>query len=279
MSEDRHGVSWMLEDYAGLVSHVRHGLDDEALSAAVGRSLATVRQIARRLLPREGGKRRSNLASLREVLEDPDYDWQAHLSASYEAEGKPLWSRATDEAMKDAWSRGTPGLPQLAEELRATEESTAKRMVERGVAPSTAELVERLGCTPGGHVEMKARVGRDDAQTSVATLVVLTDRSEVLHAEAHSGTHDFASTLKDLELTHPGARWVIVVRGLGQVSGQDRRGRFRNDDPVREVQESPQDPWGEPQDAMPDWASDQSPYEPPQEDPNPFDLPPEDRWA
>lgn len=243
MSEDRHGVSWTMEDYQQLVGRLRAGHDDERLARESGRSLASIRQIARRMLPRDGKKPRSNLAALRDALSDPDYEWQRHLEAAYEAEGKPLWSEGSDLRMRQAYTNGSPRLPDLARELRVTEDQAARRMIERGIVPSTIALVEQLGCTPGGQVEMRYRVAVDDRSCSVSTLVVTDTEGAVLAAEAWVAPHDFDRRLDELGQEFPGARWIIVTRLLGETEGDEHRGVFRDDDPF--MDEPPVDPWGD----------------------------------
>ena len=279
MAEERHGVSWMLEDYETLATSLRNGLDDAALARALGRSLPSVRQAARRLLPSEGGKRRSNLDSLREDLQAPDYDWPGHLHASYQAEGRPLWSKEIDTRLRRAWNTGAPTLPALSQDLQRTEEDLARRMVERGIAPDMGALVDRLGCTDPSPVADWARLAKHDHLMSTQTLVVLGQHG-ILHAECRNGAWDFRPTLADLEPRYPGARWVIITRPLGETEGREQYGQFYAPSaptapaplpppfPVPPREPSPQEPppYDEepPYDVDDPWAQ---PVEPPVDDP------------
>lgn len=241
MSDERHGTSWVLDDYCFLVERIREGDDDEALVAAVGRSLASLRTTARRLLPREGGKRRSNLASLREMLEDEAYPWEEHLRATYKAEGKTLWSREIDATLRKAWASGSPSLPEVAADLGLDEEDVARRMVERGIAPTTVEIARRLGCTEGGEVDLRARIAMDDWTTSVTTLLVFSPEATLLYAVSLGASlrEEMEREMGEQAAAHPGAKWVKVTRALGADEGEDEDGFF----PAAPAQADPGDPW------------------------------------
>lgn len=110
------------------------------------------------------------LASTR-LAEKPEYDWQTVLN-SHADDPYRLWSGMENELLSNGWDHRT-GLPKLVAKLQINEPTIAHHLIELGLAADVGEVVDRLGATPGGSVEARARHLPAELEEAVYVLVVV----------------------------------------------------------------------------------------------------------
>lgn len=222
------GSSWDLEDYELFISGLRSGSSDAQLAEALGRSVTAVRARAAYFLPvpEDGGKTPTGeraLTAVREALQaEPQWDWLPNVEAHHEARGLPLWSSDDVGEIRSAWESSSPSLPELADELGVDEERIAARLVRDGLAGSLADVVGRMGCTPGGALEARVRVAQYREDTTLWVLTV-TGRATVQHVSVHVSQDDARRALQaftDQRLADSKVKqklsWTLVPRAIGQ---------------------------------------------------------------
>ena len=184
----RIGAPWTDADHAALVQGLRDGLTDEDLSTRLGRTVNGIRSRARLLLGPDHSKAtgRAAIELLRQqVAEDATFDWQTNARESSKRAGRPYWSAVDDTALSDAWGKSMP-LAQLADQFNASEQAVARQLIALGLASSTLEVTERLGCTPGGVVDMRRRLALDDEAAQLWVLVINgLPRQQSAHVSLH----------------------------------------------------------------------------------------------
>jgi hypothetical protein len=107
----------------------------------------------------------------RRLVEDLEYDWQAVLNSRANAPYR-LWSEAEEQFLRDGWDRGA-ALPDLVLRLQVSEPAIVHRLIELGLATDVSEIVDRLGATPGGSIEARARLLRADLAEAIYVLVIV----------------------------------------------------------------------------------------------------------
>lgn len=212
----RRGKPWEYSDYETLIAGIRYGYSDHELEMHVHRSIGGIRSRVTKILP--GGLQR-----LREAACDDSFDWLDHVREFHKGEKQPLWETHEDRAVAAAWDQCSPLLPELSETLGIAEEAIAQRLLVLGWAETRLAVVERLGCTPGGVLDMNARLARDKASVLIWVFTIVdtlgTNRHISLHPDEESAiqTRDSLRHGKD---TQPGWGWTVAQRIVGEGSAR-----------------------------------------------------------
>ncbi|MQA10756.1 MAG: hypothetical protein GEU98_19825 [Pseudonocardiaceae bacterium] len=232
-SGGRAGERWTPGDYETLVEGLRDGLVLEDLAEKLGRSASATRTQLRRLVPRDVDaeiKPRDREAWLRERLAAGDgYDWLAVLREHSRAEGQHFFTGEDERLLLRAWDERTP-LRELVGQLSASETHIARHLIVLGLAHGVADVVERLGATEEGTLDVRMRLAVDRAASSVWVLVVDgaagVGRNRELNLRRHVSVHatqDAALAELDGQIAehdHRGSAeqvyWSIVERTAGE---------------------------------------------------------------
>lgn len=107
----------------------------------------------------------------RRLADDPEYDWQTVLN-SRAADPCRLRSESEEEVLPKGWDHQTT-LPELVAELQISESTLAHHLIDLGLAADVGEVVDRLGATPGGSVEARARHLRAELAEAICLQVVV----------------------------------------------------------------------------------------------------------
>ena len=223
----RSGEPWTDGEYATVVAALAAGTTVDQIAEDQQRTPGAVRGALRLLTPPALALRGPAAEDwLRDQLtRSPGYDWRAsrraHSNGTY-------WTPPADAILVEAWQRGTP-LGELSATVGATELHTHRRLVQLRLSHSVLDTVDRLGCTPGGDLEARYLVARDEYRSAVWVLTVdgLVDQhgTVVDHISVHSRRGAAAMALERLAATHRSAvqaraldrspaRWRLVGRGL-----------------------------------------------------------------
>jgi hypothetical protein len=171
----RHGETWTWTDYELLLQGVFNNLTVEQIAAELMRTQGAIRAQLTRLVPDDAeiaNVPRARMDWLRRRLaEDPEYDWQAVLNSRANAPYR-LWSEKEEQFLRDGWDRGT-ALPDLVLRLQVSEPAIVHRLIQLGLAADVSEIVDRLGATPGGSVEARARLLRAEVAEGIYVLVIV----------------------------------------------------------------------------------------------------------
>lgn len=227
----RQGAPWTSEDYETLIDELLDGSDEVEVSYRLGRTPGGVRSRARFLLDPDARKPGKNLTTLRELLEeDPDYDWESRVRAASTEVGGRFWSRDDVALLRNAWTAQQP-LPTLANALGATEQQVIRQLLALGIATSTVNAVDRLGATPGGVVDLRARLATDRENTSVWILTITglltTPNHHVsLHPTREEAVQARSKIVDDIESASRGTgattlTWTIAQRTPGSENAGD----------------------------------------------------------
>lgn len=101
-------------------------------------------------------------------------------------------------------------MSELEAELGIHEFEIARRLRYRELAPSLAEVVDRLGAAPDGALAARARLMRDREAVTLHVLTVTDESGAVLHTSLHPN-QDAAETARDeLGADYPLALWTIT---------------------------------------------------------------------
>lgn len=155
------------------------------------------------------------------------------MRATYRSIASHLWIPSEDRLIQDSWDARTPGLTELAGLLEVTEFQLARRLVWLGIATSSIDVVEKLGCQPDGHLDALVRIARD--RRAVNMWVLTCTQGDVSHVSIHL-TEDEALARRDALLSEPfkglqDRSWTISDRVVGQLEkGKHRSGVQRNPD-------------------------------------------------
>ena len=218
----RQGESWTRNDYEQLLHGVLIGLTVEQIAAELQRTPGGVRGQLRNLVPVDAAVKttRACMDWLRQRLKaDPPYDWRAVLNSRSDGPFR-LWSDDEEDKLGDGWVRRVP-LPKLAKELSVSEPSIVHRIVALGLAQNVAEVVERLGATPGGTVDVRARLLR--AELSEAIYVLIIDGSRRPRTSLHHSQEEAERVLREVigDPAKSDRRWWVLRRTLdGRDAGQ-----------------------------------------------------------
>jgi hypothetical protein len=171
----RHGEAWTWTDYEQLLQGVFNGLSVQQIAAELLRTPGAVRARLPRLVPDDAKIQRTTQALMdwlrRRLAENPEYDWQTVLN-SHSDDPYRLWSGTENELLSDGWEHRT-ALPELVAQLQISEPTIAHHLIDLGLAADVGEVVDRLGATPGGSVEARARHLRAELAEAIYVLVVV----------------------------------------------------------------------------------------------------------
>lgn len=151
---------------------LRDGLPLDDVADRLGRRADGVASRCRMMLPAGAGVRRADadLELRMHLAADPDYDWRAGLREEARRRGGIHWDLALDGILLQGWERARP-LHDLVADTGAAELGVAARLVELGLAESRVGVAGRLGCTPGGTLEVHVRMAADRAAAAVWVLL------------------------------------------------------------------------------------------------------------
>jgi hypothetical protein len=219
----RQGKDWEFSDYEALMTGIRFGYSDEELAIHVQRTIGGIRSRASWLLPlgTEVSSQKGALAKLREVALDESFNWEAHVRESHTSKQKAFWDSDADRALLSAWETGTPALPGLSKSFGIDEESIARRLLMLGYAENRLAVVDRLGCTPGGVLDVNARLARDKASVLIWVLTVIDEQGTTQHLSLHPNEE---SAFLSKDALHPGEgdqvgwKWMVAQRIVGEGS-------------------------------------------------------------
>jgi hypothetical protein len=171
----RHGERWTWTDYEQLLQGVFNELSVQQIAAELQRTQGAVRAQLARLVPEDAMITRTDQACMgwlrRRLAENPEWDWQSVLNSHADVPYR-LWNGTEDELLTDGWDHRI-ALPELAAGLRISEPEIAHHLIDLGLAADLGEIVDRLGATPGGSVEARARQVRAEFAEAIYVLVVV----------------------------------------------------------------------------------------------------------
>jgi molybdopterin-guanine dinucleotide biosynthesis protein/predicted nucleic acid-binding Zn-ribbon protein len=222
----RQGKDWEYSDYEALVTGIRYGYSDEELAIHVQRTIGGIRSRASWLLPlgTEVSSQKGALEKLREAALDEAFNWEAHVRESHTSKQKAFWDSDADRALLSAWETRAPALPGLSKSLRIDEESIARRLLMLGWAESRLAVIDRLGCTPGGVLDVNARLARDKASVLIWVLTVIDEQGTTRHLSLHPN-EESAVHAKEAHGRATGTQadreWTIAQRVVGEGSVRD----------------------------------------------------------
>ncbi|HZX03867.1 hypothetical protein [Kribbella sp.] len=230
----RHrNADWTNAHNQQLVDGLRAGLTVDQLAADLDRTPGAIRSRAKLLVPPDAPRARGQYAIdvLRELLDDPDCPWESALAESLKDFGRRYWSAADTERLRSAWDAAVP-LPELAEEFDVDEPQLIRQLMSLGLGRNRTEIVDRLGCAPGGQVDLWRRLTADRAAAEVWVLTIHGLPAEPAHVSVHPSAEDAASLRDELLVpattTGTGAAsvwWCIASRSPGFVGGETTSGR------------------------------------------------------
>lgn len=203
-----NGMVWTTADYEALIAGVREGYGIAQLARTLGRTEGAISGRVRLLAPPPGDWETgmTALGALRAALAAPDYDWESRLTDASRENGSYYWSDDAKSAVICAWEAGHQ-LPALAEQLAVDELTLARHIIATGLADGYPAIKSRLGCDPGGVVEVRSRCASADEAACVWVLVVLAD-GLVGHVSAHP-SEAAADSARTRLLGDSSAHWAI----------------------------------------------------------------------
>jgi hypothetical protein len=224
----QRNADWTGHHHQQLVAGLRAGLTVDQLAEDLDRTPGAIRSRAKLLLPPEAPRGRGQYAVdiLRELLvADPSYDWESKLAESLQRLGRRYWSAADADRLRETWRDSLP-LQTAAAEFGVDEPQLIRQLLALGLGQSRAEIVERLGCEPGGIVDLWRRLAVDRSAAEVSILTIHGLPNEPVHVSLHAD-HQAAAARRDellvpLTETDTGAAsawWCIASRSPGFEGG------------------------------------------------------------
>ena len=190
---------------------------DEQLAERLGRSVKAVRKRAREVTAAGSCFAGGGLPGMRKTKRLSVEQFRAAVHTYCHSEGIPLWDNRADQKLRAAWAAGWPTLAQLGSLVGATEQQVVNRLIALGLAQGVVEAADHLGATPGGPVEVNARLGRAHTDTAVWVLVVIDPDDGAIEVTTH--TDERALTRHAQTATRaigPCARWHISENVAGE---------------------------------------------------------------
>ncbi|MFI5736118.1 hypothetical protein ACIA49_38750 [Kribbella sp. NPDC051587] len=229
----QRNTDWTHDHHAELVAGLRAGVTVEQLAEDLDRTPGAIRSRAKLLLPPGTPRARGEYAVdvLRELLiDDPAYDWEAELAQALDRLGRRYWNAADTQRLLDAWDTSTP-LQTIAAEFDVDEPQLIRQLLSLGLAKNRAEIVDRLGCEPGGIVDLWQRMAADRASAEVWVLTIHGMPSDPVHVSLHA-SKPAAELVRDQLLvpatsTDTGAAtawWCIAGRSPSFAGGETSAG-------------------------------------------------------
>jgi len=184
----RAGAIWSAEDTATLLDGLRNGDTLDTLAEALQRRTSAIQARCKKMLPPDLQAtvlRADADVVLRGLLgSDPEFDAEANLDLNTARK----WNPERDEIVSKGWNTRRP-LAELVDAVPASEIDIAGRLIRLGLAADSLAVAERLGCTPGGALDLRCRMMRDRAAASVWVLVV-DGVPEGRHVSLHASRDD-----------------------------------------------------------------------------------------
>ncbi|MFI5719058.1 hypothetical protein [Nocardia sp. NPDC051750] len=199
------GARWTAYDYRIIIEGLQRGQTWAEIARVVGRTVSAVQNRASILIENEdGGRRRKAWQRLQDRIEiEPDHDWETIARRKHAEAELPYWDENADAHVRTVWAaaptavwRGRGwlrrslepgvGMAELSAALRMSDADISDRIVILGLSTSYAEIVDRLGCTPGGSLEQRANLARADDQSSQYVLVAAGELGDILHVSLHA---------------------------------------------------------------------------------------------
>jgi len=219
----RHGETWTWTDYELLLQGVFNGLTVEQIAAELMRTQGAIRAQLTRLVPDDAEIANAPRARMdwlrRRLADDREYDWQAVLNSRANAPYR-LWSKTEGQFLRDGWDRGT-ALPDLVLGLQVSEPAIVHRLIELGLAADVSEIVDRLGATPGGSVEARARLLRAELAEPIYVLVIVRAGRPI--ASLHHSEEEAETAFREAVRNSDGSEsrpWVLRRTLDGRDAGQ-----------------------------------------------------------
>ena len=183
------GATWTEAQCTQLVSELRAGLLWLDIAANLERGASAIRTQAARMVPAdavaEGSKARRADWLREQLLTDANYDWRTPLRANTDG---ALWLEDDDAQLRAGWHAGT-ALAQLARQFDCSEAQVVRRLVVLRLAAGTVDVVDRLGCTPGGAVETRYLLATDAASAHLHVLIGSEQADgAAVHVSVHTST-------------------------------------------------------------------------------------------
>lgn len=197
------GARWTAYDYRSVIEGLQRGQTWSEIARAVGRTVSAVQNRASILIENEdGGRRLKAWQRLQDRIEiDPDHDWETIARRKHAEAELPYWDENADAHVRTVWAAAPTavrrgwlrrslepgvGMAELSAALRMSDADISDRIVILGLSTSYAEIVDRLGCTPGGSLEQRANLARADDQSSQYVLVAAGELGDILHVSLHA---------------------------------------------------------------------------------------------
>lgn len=216
----RAGAAWTAQDDATLLDGLRNGIPIEGLAESLQRTPGAVQARCKRMLPPEQQaavlRAEADLVLRTALADDPELDVVANLDRN---NGRK-WNTERNEILARGWKDRRP-LSELTAALSASEIDIAGRCIRLGLAADSLAVAERLGCTPGGALDLRCRMMRDRAAASVWVLVVdgLPDGRHVsLHAD-RGDAQDCFDALAPAGADADAVTATVAERALGSPRG------------------------------------------------------------
>lgn len=170
---------WTDERNIELVELLRSGLPEDVIADRIGRSVGAMRVQCRKMIPPGDRIPQDEVVSrLAALVADADFDWRELLREQARRARTLYWDASMCERLRDGWEQAR-ALDELCGEFGASEVEIARQLMRLGVAETTTQVAERLGCDPHGALAGRIRLATDRAAAAVWVLTV---------DEAHAGT-------------------------------------------------------------------------------------------
>ena len=247
------GARWTAYDYRSIIEGLRRGQTWAEIAREVGRTVSAVQNRASILIEAEdGGRRRKAWQRLQDRIEiDPDHDWETIARRKHAEAELPYWDENADDWLHTVWMAALAtrrrgwlrrsqepgvGMAELSAALQMSDADISDRIVILGLSTSYAEIVDRLGCTPGGSLEQRANLARADDQSSQCVLVAAGELGDILHVSLHADRKNAedARVVVESRFRRQGlASTKIVRRVSGRLFGEDADDEQRSRSAVR----------------------------------------------
>ena len=218
----RQGEAWTQADYDQLLHGLFNGSAIEQLADELQRTPGGVRARLRLLVPKDANVPNSTQARMnwlrRRLTENPHWDWRTVVNSQSDGILR-LWTETEEQRLKEGWDLRT-ALPTLARELKVSEPVIAHKLVVLGLASNVAEVEDRLGATPGGTVEARARCLRGEMAEAIYVLVI--EHAKRPHISVYHSPKEAEMAVRRFVGASTGnTRWWVLRRTLdGRDAGQ-----------------------------------------------------------
>ncbi|MGK5680624.1 hypothetical protein [Actinoplanes sp. URMC 104] len=219
----RHGEIWTETDYEQLLHGVANGLSAQQIATELLRTQGAVNAQLARLVPDDVKIKHTTQARVewlrQRLTESPEYDWQAVLNSRAD-DAYRLWRGREEDLLQAGWNQCT-ALPELVRRLQISEPAIVRHLIGLGLAADICEVVDRLGATPGGSVEARARHLRAELAEAIYVLVIARPGRPI--TSLHHSREDAEKAFRHIaaNLTNSESRPWVLRRSLdGRDAGQ-----------------------------------------------------------